>query len=229
MDHLPCVLFLLRPLALLGRFSSLQHDFSLARSFLADPFLFEILLRLGVVSWPHLLALCVEDCCCMYDVKSVFRSVCTRRSSCCLPWFPFFKSDICHRLLYSVKICLDRLRDRFLLIVPGVKFFAHWSRIVAAFVSFCAQYCCCMPVKSVTTHLRGDLLPAACDFRSVIAYFILWKSVCSDWLLLVLLTKRLSCWSWRRILWGRRMRPSRPASIGICTNTSWLVAGHDTA
>jgi hypothetical protein len=72
-------------------------------------------------------------------------------------------------LLYSVKICLDR----FLLIVPGVKFFAHWRRIVAAFVSFCAQYCCCMPVKSVTTHLRGDLLPAACDFRSVIAYFIL--------------------------------------------------------
>jgi hypothetical protein len=51
--------------------------------------------------------------------------------------------------------------------------FAHWRRIVAAFVSFCAQYCCCMPVKSVTTHLRGDLLPAACDFRSVIAYFIL--------------------------------------------------------
>jgi hypothetical protein len=40
--------------------------------FLLILFWSEILLRLGVVSWPHLLALCVEGCCCMYDVKSVF-------------------------------------------------------------------------------------------------------------------------------------------------------------
>lgn len=166
--------------------------------FLLILFWCEILLRLGVVSWPHLLALCVEGCCCMYDVKSVFQSVCTRRSSCCL-WFPFLKSDICYRLLlYSLKICLAWSRDRFFLIVFGVKFCAHWRRTVAAFVSLCVQDCCRMYVKSFIAQLRSDLLPAACrDFRpsrtSAIACCIQWKAVWID-------CGIASCWSF--LVWS---------------------------
>jgi len=196
-DHLPCVLFLRRPLALLGRFSSLQHDFSLARSFLAHPFL----VWNFVAAWRRIVAafvsfvLCVEGCCCMYDVKSVFRSECTRRSSCCL-WFPFLKSDICYRLLlYSLKICLAWLRNgsfwSFLV-------WAHWRRTVAAFVSLCVQDRCRMYVKSFIAQLRSDLLPAACrDFRpsrtSAIACCIQWKSVWIDCAI-------VSCWSF--LVWS---------------------------
>jgi hypothetical protein len=163
--------------------------------FLLILFWCEILLRLGVVSWPHLLALCVEGCCCMYDVKSVFRSECTRRSSCCL-WFPFLQSDICYRLLlYSLKICLAWLRnDSFWSFLV----WAHWRRTVAAFVSLCVQDCCRMYVKSFIAQLRSDLLPAACrDFRpsrtSAIACCIQWKSV---WIGCAV----VSCWSF--LVWS---------------------------
>ncbi len=89
-DHLPCVLSLHRPLALLGCFSSLQHDFSLARPFLADPFLEWIFVAawrrivaafVSFVCWRLLLYVWCKECFPRVYVRDDLLALCDFRSS----------------------------------------------------------------------------------------------------------------------------------------------------
>jgi hypothetical protein len=198
-DHLPCVLFLRRPLALLGRFSSLQHDFSLARSFLADAFLvwnFVAAWRrivaafVSFVCWRLLLYVWCKECFpeCMYATIFLLLVISV----------PQVEHLLSPTILFLENLFGVIARYRFFLIVFGVKFCAHWRRTVAAFVSLCVQDCCRMYVKSFIAQLRSDLLPAACrDFRpsrtSAIACCIQWKSVWIDCAI-------VSCWSF--LMWS---------------------------